>query len=117
FSSTAGASNPKGCWQARQTTGWKKAMTCCCRTADSTGSNPKAGHVTERAEINHIPEEMTESRSRIIVAVLLLAAAATACNRGIQYSENYRIEEGRWNMHDPAKYSCTVDDTVMTYDI
>jgi len=60
---------------------------------------------------------MTGSRSRIIVAVLLLATAATACNRGIQYSENHRIEEGRWNMHDPAKYSCTVDDTVMTYDI
>jgi gliding motility-associated lipoprotein GldH len=60
---------------------------------------------------------MTGNRSRIIVAALMLAAAATACNSGIEYSENHRIEEGRWNMYDPAKYSCTVDDTVMTYDI
>jgi len=60
---------------------------------------------------------MTGSRSRIIVAAVLLAIAATACNRGIHYSENQRIEEGEWNMFDPAKYACTVDDTVMTYDI
>jgi gliding motility-associated lipoprotein GldH len=60
---------------------------------------------------------MRGSRSRIIVAVMLLAAAATACNHGIQYSENQRIGEGGWNMYDPAKFACNVDDSVMTYDI
>jgi gliding motility-associated lipoprotein GldH len=60
---------------------------------------------------------MTGSRSRIIVAVMLMATAATGCNRGIQYSDIQKIEEGQWNMFDPAKYACTFDDTVMTYDI
>lgn len=60
---------------------------------------------------------MTGNRNKIIIAALLLAVTAVACDRSIHYSENYRLDEGKWSMFDPAKYSCTIDDTVKTYNI
>jgi gliding motility-associated lipoprotein GldH len=60
---------------------------------------------------------MTGSKSKIAAALLLMAAITLACNRNVKYSENYRLENGRWSMFDPAKYTCTIDDTVKTYNI
>jgi len=73
--------------------------------------------VKEKAETDHIQGEMTGNRSKILFAALMLAAAAVACDRSIHYSENFRIEEGKWSIYDPAKYACTIDDTVRTYNI
>lgn len=60
---------------------------------------------------------MTGNRNKIIIAALLLAVAAMACDRSIHYSENYKLDGGKWSMFDPAKYSCSIDDTVKTYNI
>ncbi len=70
-----------------------------------------------RAKTNHITGDMRGSRNKIIAAALMIAAAAMACDRSIQYSENYTLDEGKWSMFDPAKYTCPIDDTVKTYDI
>lgn len=70
-----------------------------------------------KAETDHIKEEMTGSRNKIIFTALLLAAAALACDRSIHYSEIYRLDEGNWSIYDPAKFACTIDDTVKTYNI
>jgi len=69
------------------------------------------------AKTDHITGEMRGSRIKIIAAALLLAIAAMACDRSIQYSENYKLDKGKWSMFDPAKYTCPIDDTLRTYDI
>ena len=70
-----------------------------------------------KAKTDHITGEMRGSRSKIIAAALMIAVAAMACDRSIRYSENYSLDEGKWSMFDPAKYTFTIDDTVKTYDI
>ena len=70
-----------------------------------------------RAETDHITGKMKGGKSKIIAAVLMIAVAAMACDRSIQYSENYSLEKGRWSMFDPAKYTCAIDDTLKIYNI
>ncbi|HOO67395.1 MAG: gliding motility lipoprotein GldH [Bacteroidales bacterium] len=60
---------------------------------------------------------MRGSRSKIIMAAIILAAAAVSCDRSIHYSENYTLEGGNWSMFDPARYSCAINDTVRTYNM
>jgi len=48
---------------------------------------------------------------------MLLAVVTLSCDNSTWYSENYRLENEKWSMYDPAKYACTIEDTVRTYDI
>lgn len=70
----------------------------------------------EKDGTDHIPGEMRGNKNKLLAAVLLLVVA-TACNRNVRYSENYRIDQGRWSMYDQAKYACSIDDTLKTYNI
>lgn len=71
----------------------------------------------EKDGTDHIPGEMKGNRNKLLATLFLLAVMASACQRNLRYSENYRIEDGKWSMYDPAKYACTIDDTLKTYNI
>jgi gliding motility-associated lipoprotein GldH len=73
--------------------------------------------VKERDVTDHITGKMTGSKSKLIIAALLLAAVAAGCDRNVRYSGNYSLEKGKWSIYDPARYACTIDDTVKTYNI
>jgi gliding motility-associated lipoprotein GldH len=73
--------------------------------------------VKEREGTDNFIREMKGSKNKLLAAALLLAVTAVACNRSVRYSENYSLEDGKWSMYEPAKYSCAIDDTVKTYNI
>ncbi|MRR20437.1 gliding motility lipoprotein GldH [bacterium] len=60
---------------------------------------------------------MTKGRSKISVAVLLLATLTLSCDSGTLFSDNYRLEDRKWSMYDPARYSCTIEDSLRTFNI
>lgn len=60
---------------------------------------------------------MTKGRSSILVTGIMLAVITISCHRNTIFSDNYRIEERQWSMYDPASYTCTIDDTVSTFNI
>lgn len=70
-----------------------------------------------RERTNHIKGEMRGSRIKIWVAGLLLAVVTLSCDSSIWYSDNYRMKDEEWSMYDPAKYACSIEDTVRTYNI
>jgi gliding motility-associated lipoprotein GldH len=60
---------------------------------------------------------MRRGRSSIIVAGIMLAVITLACDRNTLFSDNYRLDDRQWSMYDPARFNCTIDDTVSTYNI
>jgi len=60
---------------------------------------------------------MRKNQIKILFACMLLAVVTLSCDNSTWYSENYRLENEKWSMYDPAKYACTIEDTVRTYDI
>ncbi|MDX9772196.1 MAG: gliding motility lipoprotein GldH [Bacteroidales bacterium] len=60
---------------------------------------------------------MRKNQINILFACMLLAVVTLSCDNSTWYSENYRLENEKWSMYDPAKYACTIEDTVRTYDI
>ena len=70
-----------------------------------------------RAGTNHSTGEMRKGRSSIFIAGALLAFITLSCDSGTLYSDNYRLEDKQWSMYDPARYTCTIEDTVSTYNI
>lgn len=47
----------------------------------------------------------------------MLAVITLSCDRNTLFSENYRIDDRQWSMYDPARYTCTIGDTVSTFNI
>jgi len=48
---------------------------------------------------------------------MMLAVVTLSCDNSTWYSGNYRLDDEKWSMYDPAKYTCSIEDTVRTYDI
>lgn len=66
---------------------------------------------------NHSKGEMRKGRSNIVVAGTLLAVMTLSCDSSTLFSDNYRLEDEKWSMYDPARYTCTIEDTVSTYNL
>ena len=66
---------------------------------------------------DHITGRMKGNRGNLIVAAALLSFISISCDRGVIYSGNYELQEEQWSMYDPAKYACTINDSVSTYDV
>lgn len=47
----------------------------------------------------------------------MLAVTTLSCDRNTLFSDNYRIDDRQWSMYDPARYTCTIGDTVSTFNI
>lgn len=47
----------------------------------------------------------------------MLAVVTLSCDRNTLYSDNYRINDRQWSMYDPARYTCSIDDTVSIFNI
>ncbi len=60
---------------------------------------------------------MRKGRSSILIAGIMLAVITLSCDRNTLFSENYRIDDRQWSMYDPARYTCTIGDTVSTFNI
>lgn len=60
---------------------------------------------------------MRKGRSSILVAGIMLAVITLSCDRNTLFSENYRIDDRQWSMYDPARYTCSIGDTVSTFNI
>ena len=46
-----------------------------------------------------------------------MAVATLSCNNATLFSDSYALEERNWSIYDPAKFACSVEDTVRAYDI
>jgi len=73
--------------------------------------------VKEKDGTDLIPGKMRGNKNSLPVIIIMLAVITAACQRNVKYSENYRVEDGNWSMFDQAKYTCTIDDTLKTYNI
>ncbi|MBE0677145.1 MAG: gliding motility lipoprotein GldH [Bacteroidales bacterium] len=60
---------------------------------------------------------MRKGRSSILIAGIMLAVTTLSCDRNTLFSDNYRIDDRQWSMYDPARYTCTIGDTVSTFNI
>lgn len=47
----------------------------------------------------------------------MLAVITLSCDRNTLFSDNYRIDDRQWSMYDPARYTCSIGDTVSTFNI
>lgn len=47
----------------------------------------------------------------------MLAVITLSCDRNTIFSENYRIDDRQWSMYNPARYTCSIGDTVSTFNI
>ncbi|MCA1741825.1 MAG: gliding motility lipoprotein GldH [Bacteroidales bacterium] len=60
---------------------------------------------------------MRKGRSSILIAGIMLAVITLSCDRNTLFSDNYRIDDRQWSMYDPARYTCSIGDTVSTFNI
>ncbi len=70
-----------------------------------------------RGVINHSKGEMRKGRSNAFIAGILLAVMTLSCDSSTVFSDNYRLEDDKWSMYDPASYTFTIEDTVGTYNL
>jgi gliding motility-associated lipoprotein GldH len=60
---------------------------------------------------------MRKGRSSILVAGIMLAVLTLSCDSNTLFSDNHRIDDRQWSMYDPARYTCSIEDTVSTFNI
>lgn len=53
----------------------------------------------------------------MFLAVTLLAMMTVSCDKGILFTDSYRLEGRNWSMYDPARYSCVIEDSLSTFNI
>lgn len=59
---------------------------------------------------------MKKNKFYPVIAAIALCILS-ACGRNTLYSEAKRMPDEKWNMYDPASFSCAVKDTVNAYDV
>lgn len=60
---------------------------------------------------------MRKGRSSILIAGIMLAVITISCDRNTLFSDTFRIDDRQWSMYEPARFTCTLDDTVSTFNI
>lgn len=53
----------------------------------------------------------------LTAAVLSLLIIIAGCGRNTLFSGNKRMTDEKWNMYDPASFTCMVSDTTGSYDV
>ncbi len=46
-----------------------------------------------------------------------MATVMAGCNSGMHYADSWSPDHARWNMHDPARFACTIDDTLQLWNV
>lgn len=56
-------------------------------------------------------------KSKTVIAGTLLMLLNMSCDRSTFFADNMRMEEEKWSMYDPGKFTCIIEDTVRIYDL
>ena len=60
---------------------------------------------------------MKRRKSEITAVILLTLLSVMSCSRGILYTDTVKMNDEKWSMYDPAKFSCSINDTTGSYNL